>query len=220
MLTDSLGRGTTTEWKAVMQELNLHKEEVDRLREEIEESRTQFKHEVEALVDQLREERERFERLEEQMNDLTELHQHEIENINSGVKDMEEKVFYQSEERLIDIKENLQALETQLNSIEHQQAQQQYINIDGLDSSDAKVIFMKLLTAVITVIHVGLFFVGTLISLAKPFLRTKKRVVVTFGLAFVSVCLHQQQESLAAFFVHLSNLINQSNESSNNKDKT
>jgi hypothetical protein len=203
-----------------MQELNLHKEEVDRLREEIEESRTQFKHEVEALVDQLREERERFERLEEQMNDLTELHQHEIENINSGVKDMEEKVFYQSEERLIDIKENLQALETQLNSIEHQQAQQQYINIDGLDSSDAKVIFMKLLTAVITVIHVGLFFVGTLISLAKPFLRTKKRVVVTFGLAFVSVCLHQQQESLAAFFVQLSNLINQSNESSNNKDKT
>jgi hypothetical protein len=70
MLTDSLGRGSTTEWKAVMQELNLHKEEVDRLREEIEESRQQFKHEVEALLDQLREERERFERLEEQMNDL------------------------------------------------------------------------------------------------------------------------------------------------------
>ena len=54
MLTDSLGRGgSTTEWKAVMQELNLHKEEVDRLREEIEESRTVFKHEVEALVDQV-----------------------------------------------------------------------------------------------------------------------------------------------------------------------
>jgi hypothetical protein len=53
MLTDSLGRGSTTEWKAVMQELNLHKEEVDRLREEIEESRALFKHEVEALVEQV-----------------------------------------------------------------------------------------------------------------------------------------------------------------------
>ncbi len=50
----------------------------------------------------------------------TELHQHEIVNINSGIKDMEEKVFYQSEERLIDIRENLSSLETKLNSLEHQ----------------------------------------------------------------------------------------------------
>jgi hypothetical protein len=33
----------TTEWKAVMQELNLHKEEVDRLREEIYEYRQVYK---------------------------------------------------------------------------------------------------------------------------------------------------------------------------------
>jgi DNA-dependent RNA polymerase auxiliary subunit epsilon len=33
---------------------------------------------------------------------------------------MEEKVFYQSEERLIDIRENLSSLETKLNSLEHQ----------------------------------------------------------------------------------------------------
>ncbi len=165
-----------------------------------------------AIWFQLREERERFERLEEQMNDLTELHQHEIENINSGVKDMEEKVQYQSEERLLDIKENLQGLETKLNSIEHQQAQQQYINIEGLDSSDARVIFMKLLTAIITVIHVGLFFMGTFLSLAKPFLRTKLRIGITFGLVFVSVCLHHQQDNLVAFFVQLTNLMNKSRE--------
>ena len=205
MLTDSLGRGNTTEWKAVMQELNLHKEEVDRLREEIEESRQLFKHEVEVLLRELREERDRYERLEEQMNDLTELHQHEIENINSGVKDMEEKVFYQSEERLIDIKENLQSLETKLNSLEHQQAQQQYINIEGLDSTDAKMIFLKLLNAIITVIHVGLFFVGVLISFVKPFLRTKRRMAFTLFVAFVSGCVHQQQDHLASVFGHLFN---------------
>lgn len=48
------------------------------------------------------------------MNDLTELHQHEIENIKSGVNDMEDKVQYQSEERLLDIKEHLQTLETKV----------------------------------------------------------------------------------------------------------
>jgi len=48
---------------------------------------------------------------------------------------MEEKVQYQSEERLMDIKEHLQGLEAKVNSLEHQQAQQQYINIDGLENS-------------------------------------------------------------------------------------
>lgn len=201
--SNSLDRSGTTEWKAVMQELNLQKEEVDRLREEIYEYRQQCKLELEHLHDQLREERERFERLEEQMNDLTELHQHEIENINSGVKDMEEKVQYQSEERLLDIKEHLQGLETKLNSLEHQQAQQQYINIEGLDSSDARAIFMKLLTAVITVIHVGLFFVGTFLSFAKPFFRTKGRFSITTLVLVVSFGIYQQQETLNEFFIQL-----------------
>jgi hypothetical protein len=65
----------------------------------------------------------------------------------------------------MDIKEHLQGLEAKVNSLEHQQVQQQYINIDGLDNSDARAIFMKLLNAVITVIHVGLFIVGTCLNL-------------------------------------------------------
>jgi hypothetical protein len=35
-----------------------------------------------------------------------------------------------------------------------QATQQQYLNIEGLDSSDARAIMMKLLTATITVVHV------------------------------------------------------------------
>jgi len=79
-----LGRNSSTEWKSVMQELTLHKEEVERLREELDDVKLQIKHEIEGLREQVREEKERFERLEEQMNDLTELHQHEVENIKSG----------------------------------------------------------------------------------------------------------------------------------------
>ena len=41
------------------------------------------------------------------MNDLIELHQNEIENLKQNMADMEEKVQYQSEERLRDVHEML-----------------------------------------------------------------------------------------------------------------
>jgi len=40
--------------------------------------------------------------------------QHEILSIRAVVTDMEEKVQYQSEERLLDIREHLQSLETKV----------------------------------------------------------------------------------------------------------
>ena len=168
------------EWAAVMEELALHREEAHQLREALDDLRMHFKREIEALNEQLRDERDRHDRFEEQINDLTELHQHEIENVKSGVTDMEEKVQYQSEERLLDVKEHLQSLETKVTSMEHQAAQQ-HINIEGLagDSTDARAVLMKLLTALITVVHVCLFLVGTCMSLARPFLSSTRRAAVT-----------------------------------------
>ena len=87
----------------IMDEITERREECDKLTRELEIQRLHFKQELEYLGTQLREEAARCERLEDQMNDLTELHQNEIENINSGVTDMEEKIQYQSEERLRDI---------------------------------------------------------------------------------------------------------------------
>ena len=159
----------------------------------------------ETLTYKLFEERESYARLEEQINDLTELHQHEIENIKSGITDMEEKVQYQSEERLLDIKEHLQSLETKVTSMEHQQVQQQYLNIEGLDSSDARAIMMKLLNALITFVHVILFLIGTFMNLAKPFLRTTSRLLITTVIVIVSVCAYHQQEVLVALFFKLKN---------------
>lgn len=57
---------------------------------------------------------ERGDRLEEQVNDLTELHQNEVENLKQTLTDMEEKVQYQSEERLRDIHEMLEACQTKV----------------------------------------------------------------------------------------------------------
>ena len=192
-----------TEWNAIVQELTLHKEEVDRVREEMDELRQQFDAKVEGLHYKLQEERENVNRLEDQINDMTELHQHEIENIKSGITDMEEKVQYQSEERLSDIKEHLERLETKVTSMEHQQTQQQYLNIEGLDSSDARAIMMKLLNALFTFVHVILFLIGTFMNLTKPFLRTTPRILSTTILVIIAMCVYYQQDALTAIFVKL-----------------
>ena len=48
-----LGRHNSSEWKTVIQELTLHKEEVEQLREELNEVKLNFKQELEALKDQV-----------------------------------------------------------------------------------------------------------------------------------------------------------------------
>ena len=161
--------------------------------------------ELERLTYQLRDERDHCDRLEDQIRDLTELHQHEIISIKTGVTDMEEKVQYQSEERLLDIREHLQSLENKLTAVEHQATQQQYLNIEGLDSSDARAIMMKLLTAAITLVHVVLFIVGTFLSLAKPFVRTSTRVAMTAVVVVVSVIIYHKQDDLETFITKLKN---------------
>lgn len=53
------------------------------------------------------------------MNDLIELHQNEIENLKQGLVDMEEKVQYQSEERLRDVHEVLENCQTRVSSFSY-----------------------------------------------------------------------------------------------------
>ena len=92
----------------------------------------------------------RCEKLEEQMNDLTELHQHEIENIKTGVTDMEEKVLYQSEDRVRDIQEQLATLEARMSRMEHQAAQS--IIPEGIDNNNA--IVVKGINVLLTLLQV------------------------------------------------------------------
>lgn len=62
----------------------------------------------------LQEERFKSDRLEEQINDLTELHQNEVENLKQLMNELEERVQYQSEERLRDIHEILEHCQTKV----------------------------------------------------------------------------------------------------------
>ncbi|XP_020278428.1 transmembrane and coiled-coil domains protein 2 isoform X5 [Pseudomyrmex gracilis] len=158
--------------KSIFAELQEHRENLDRMREKLDSVKT-LQQEVTYLSHSLQEERFRCERLEEQINDLTELHQNEVENLKQTITDMEEKVQYQSEDRLRDIHEMLESCQTKICKMEHQQQQhQQYVTLEGLDNSNARALAVKLINVLLTVLQVILLLVATGAGIMMPFLRT------------------------------------------------
>ncbi|XP_018899311.1 transmembrane and coiled-coil domains protein 2 isoform X2 [Bemisia tabaci] len=180
----------------VLAELRSQREEIDRLRNKIENVTEMVSKDIATLNHALQEERFKSERLEEQVNDLTELHQNEVENLKQTVSDMEEKVQYQSEERLRDIHEMLESCQTKISKMEHQQAQhQQYLTLEGLDNSNARAVVVKLINVLLTVLQVILLLVATIAGIIMPFLRTRLRVLSTIvALAAFVVVVKQWPE--------------------------
>uniref|UniRef100_A0A0K8S7C6 Transmembrane and coiled-coil domains protein 1 n=1 Tax=Lygus hesperus TaxID=30085 RepID=A0A0K8S7C6_LYGHE len=184
--------------ETIYAELKARKHESDRLREKVETIREAVQKEVTYLNQALLEERFRSERLEEQVNDLTELHQNEVENLKAAVSDMEEKVQYQSEERLRDIHDMLESCQTKISKMEHQQAQhQQYLTLEGLDNSNARALIVKLINVVLTVLQVILLLVATTAGIIMPFLRTRLRVLSTTVLIIALVIVVKQWSEIS-----------------------
>lgn len=197
--------------QSIMDEIHERREECDKLARELEIQKQHFKQELEYLGGQLREEAIRCERLEEQMNDLTELHQNEIENIKSGVSDMEEKVQYQSEERVRDIQEQLAILETRVSRMEHQAAQdRQHFSIEGIENSNARAIVVKGINVLLTLLQVLLVLLATSAQILKPFLRTPTRVVTTVLLITVLVLAVRQWGEIKEFSVNFASKVKNS----------
>ncbi|XP_017877919.1 transmembrane and coiled-coil domains protein 2 isoform X4 [Ceratina calcarata] len=158
--------------KSIFSELQEQRESMERMKDKLEGVKS-LQQEVTYLSHALQEERFRCERLEEQINDLTELHQNEVENLKQTITDMEEKVQYQSEDRLRDIHEMLESCQTKICKMEHQQQQhQQYVTLEGLDNSNARALVVKLINVVLTVLQVVLLLVATGAGIMMPFLRT------------------------------------------------
>ncbi|XP_076673552.1 transmembrane and coiled-coil domain 2 protein Dmtn isoform X6 [Andrena cerasifolii] len=163
---------TALSLKSIFAELQEHRENLDRMREKLDGVKT-LQQEVTFLSHALQEERFRCERLEEQINDLTELHQNEVENLKQTITDMEEKVQYQSEDRLRDIHEMLESCQTKICRMEHQQQQhQQYVTLEGLDNSNARALVAKFMNVVLIVLQVILLLVTMGVGIMMPFLRT------------------------------------------------
>ncbi|XP_054156452.1 transmembrane and coiled-coil domains protein 2-like isoform X2 [Oppia nitens] len=167
------------DFEQIVIELKERREQCRCLAEEVESMKSQLQNECSAFHQSLQEERYRFERLEEQMNDLIELHQNEIENLKQNMVDMEEKVQYQSEERLRDVHEMLESCQTKISRMEHQQHQhlQQLVNLDSLENSNARALVLKLINVVLTILQVVLLLVATIANIISPFLQTRLRIV-------------------------------------------
>ncbi|EDW15015.2 uncharacterized protein Dmoj_GI24584 [Drosophila mojavensis] len=164
--------------KSLLTELSERKAEIEKLKERVDRLETSQK-EFNNLTATLESERFRAEGLEEQINDLTELHQNEIENLKQTIADMEEKVQYQSDERLRDVNEVLENCQTRISKMEHM-SQQQYVTVEGIDNSNARALVVKLINVVLTILQVVLLLVATAAGIIMPFLKTRLRVLTTF----------------------------------------
>ncbi|XP_039295357.1 transmembrane and coiled-coil domains protein 2 isoform X2 [Nilaparvata lugens] len=179
-------------------ELHSRKQEIDRLKDKLETFKQVMHKEVTLLNQALSEERFRSERLEEQVNDLTELHQNEVENLKTNISDMEEKVQYQSDERLRDIHEMLESCQTKISKMEHQQQQhQQYLTLEGLDNSNARALVVKSINVLLTILQVILLLVAAIAGIMMPFLRTRFRILTTVVVVFGTVVVMKQWPELA-----------------------
>ncbi|XP_036229436.1 transmembrane and coiled-coil domain protein 3 isoform X1 [Bactrocera oleae] len=176
--------------KSLLTELAERKDEIEKLKERVERLETAQK-ELNNLTATLEGERYRAESLEEQINDLTELHQNEIENLKQTIADMEEKVQYQSDERLRDVNEVLENCQTRISKMEHL-SQQQYVTVEGIDNSNARALVVKLINVVLTVLQVVLLLVATAAGIIMPFLKTRVRVLTTFLFIFFIIFVIRQ----------------------------
>ncbi|XP_053956336.1 transmembrane and coiled-coil domains protein 2 isoform X1 [Anastrepha ludens] len=176
--------------KSLLTELTERKDEIEKLKERVERLETAQK-EFNNLTATLEGERYRAESLEEQINDLTELHQNEIENLKQTIADMEEKVQYQSDERLRDVNEVLENCQTRISKMEHL-SQQQYVTVEGIDNSNARALVVKLINVVLTVLQVVLLLVATAAGIIMPFLKTRVRVLTTFLFIFFIIFVIRQ----------------------------
>ncbi|XP_058824709.1 transmembrane and coiled-coil domains protein 1 [Topomyia yanbarensis] len=147
-------------------------------------------------------ERYRTERLEEQLNDLTELHQNEIENLKQAIADLEEKVQYQSDERLRDVYEIMENCQTRVSKME-QIYQQQYVTVEGIDNSNARAVVVKLINIVLTVLQVLLLLVATVAGIVMPFLKTRVRVLSTIFCVLLLALMFRHWPEIRQFCVRL-----------------
>lgn len=105
---------------------------------------------------------------------------------------MEEKVQYQSDERLRDVHEVLENCQTrvsfvtkliiwkvesidflllQIQKLEH--LSQQQFTVEGIDNSNARALVVKLINVVLTILQVVLLLTATAAGIVMPFLKTR-----------------------------------------------
>nr|XP_032524886.1 transmembrane and coiled-coil domains protein 2 isoform X2 [Danaus plexippus plexippus] len=189
--------------KPILNELKERREDYERIAEKIDALKN-LSQEVSFLSAALQEERFKAERLEEQINDLTELHQNEVENLKQALTDVEEKVQYQSEERIRDIHEALDLCQTKVRRTRSGGG----AGGGGGESGGAaalppRLLLVKLLNVAITLLQLALLLVATVAGVAMPFLRTRVRVLTTSLAVMLGVMVLKQWPEVTQLSEHL-----------------
>ncbi|XP_026760330.1 transmembrane and coiled-coil domains protein 2 isoform X5 [Galleria mellonella] len=196
--------------KPILNELRERKEDYERLVEKIDALKN-LSQEVSFLSGALQEERFKTERLEEQINDLTELHQNEVENLKQALTDVEEKVQYQSEERIRDIHEALDLCQTKISKLEQWMAGGGGGGGGGGGAGEAggaaalppRLLLVKLINVALTLLQLALLLVATVAGVAMPFMRTRVRVITTSLAVMVGVMVLKQWPEVTQLSEHL-----------------
>jgi uncharacterized membrane protein YoaK (UPF0700 family) len=174
----------------IIQQLSEIREEISNLREDLESFKLQVQTDSSFMCQGLQEERFRAERLEEQVNDLTELHQAETGNLKQALADAEEKLSYQSEERLRDLNEMLDSCQAKIARLEQQQ--QQLVTIEGIENSAARALAVKLVNVGLTILQLLLLIVATMASALAPFLGSRIRLFASLVLGITAFVIHRK----------------------------
>ncbi|CAG9569950.1 unnamed protein product [Danaus chrysippus] len=196
--------------KPILNELKERREDYERIAEKIDALKN-LSQEVSFLSAALQEERFKAERLEEQINDLTELHQNEVENLKQALTDVEEKVQYQSEERIRDIHEALDLCQTKISKLEQWMSGGAGGGGAGGGGGEAggaaalppRLLLVKLLNVAITLLQLALLLVATVAGVAMPFLRTRVRVLTTSLAVMLGVMVLKQWPEVTQLSEHL-----------------
>ncbi|KAA0713607.1 Transmembrane and coiled-coil domains protein 1 [Triplophysa tibetana] len=170
-----------------------------RLDETVENLKGSCLKECSLLMQTLQEERFRCERLEEQLNDLSELHQNEILNLKQVLASMEEKIAYQSNERVHDLQEALEACQTRISKMELQQV----VQLEGLENTTARTLLGKVINVLVAVMAVVLVFVSTVANCVIPLMKTQIRSVSSLLLFFLFTVLWRNWDNFSAHIYHI-----------------
>ncbi|XP_056628904.1 transmembrane and coiled-coil domains protein 1 [Triplophysa dalaica] len=170
-----------------------------RLEETVENLKGSCLKECTLLMQALQEERFRCERLEEQLNDLSELHQNEILNLKQVLGSVEEKIAYQSNERIHDIQEALEACQTRISKMELQQV----VQLEGLENTTARTLLGKVINVLVAVMAVVLVFVSTVANCVIPLMKTQIRSVSSLLLFFLFTVLWRNWDNFSSHIYHI-----------------
>lgn len=176
------------EKEVVMHELEITKDGVKEMIHTLDDMRHNFKIETEQISQKLRERSEVYTNLEKKLSILPEIYGREIEDIVALQQQNKERIYYQNNDRLIQITERLRMLDTKVSGIEIQKERDDDNgDVDMIKSRDLVIKSVSgLIHLLILIFHAFFFLLSIPSEMLKPLTRSTTRMI-TSSVIFVLI---------------------------------